>query len=66
MRITFNDRPLELAKSMTLDAMLTRWYGTASGSALAVNQTIIPRQHWPEYQLQDGDEILLFQVIAGG
>jgi len=36
------------------------------GCALAINQVIIPRNDWATRQVQDGDDILLFQAIAGG
>ncbi|PLK58850.1 sulfur carrier protein ThiS [Candidatus Palibaumannia cicadellinicola] len=66
MTITFNDHPMKLAQSLTLSALLNQLYAHTAGSALAVNNTIIPRPCWPEYQVQDGDDILLFEVIAGG
>ncbi|MFO6425328.1 sulfur carrier protein ThiS [Motilimonas sp. KMU-193] len=36
------------------------------GMALAINQNIISRSEWPDHVLQDGDDIALFQAIAGG
>jgi sulfur carrier protein len=36
------------------------------GVALALNQHILPRERWEHHLLQEGDQILLFQVIAGG
>ncbi|MCF7099342.1 MoaD/ThiS family protein, partial [Klebsiella variicola] len=29
-------------------------------------QRILPREQWQDHLLQEGDQILLFQVIAGG
>ncbi|AIN46939.1 sulfur carrier protein ThiS [Candidatus Palibaumannia cicadellinicola] len=66
MTITFNDHPMQLAQPLTLSTLLNQLYAQTSGSALAVNQTIIPRTCWSEYQVQDGDDILLFEAIAGG
>ncbi|MCG6471027.1 sulfur carrier protein ThiS, partial [Vibrio parahaemolyticus] len=37
-----------------------------AGAALAINQQIVPREQWTQHIVQDGDQILLFQVIAGG
>ncbi|WP_437435841.1 sulfur carrier protein ThiS [Klebsiella pneumoniae] len=34
--------------------------------ALALNQHILPRDRWEDHLLQEGDRVLLFQVIAGG
>ncbi len=36
------------------------------GVALAVNGQVVPQQAWPEYQLNEGDQIALFRAIAGG
>ncbi|OZI15184.1 sulfur carrier protein ThiS [Sodalis-like symbiont of Philaenus spumarius] len=66
MKITLNDLPLQLAQPVTLAVLLTEYHHPVPGTALAVNHTIIPRQQWADYQVQDGDDILLFQAIAGG
>ncbi|PWC15304.1 sulfur carrier protein ThiS [Brenneria roseae subsp. roseae] len=66
MKITLNDETLELDKAITVDALLTRLNRQQPGIALAINQTIIPRDAWSQHQVQDGDDILLFQAIAGG
>lgn len=66
MKITLNDQTIELADSLTVAALLTQLNRLQPGTALAVNQTIIPRDAWIQHQIQDGDDILLFQAIAGG
>ncbi|AHF74802.1 sulfur carrier protein ThiS [Candidatus Sodalis pierantonius str. SOPE] len=66
MKITLNDRPLTLTQPVTLDALLTEHHHPGPGIALAVNKTIIPRRQCTQYRVQDGDDILLFQAIAGG
>ncbi|WP_431224127.1 sulfur carrier protein ThiS [Serratia sp. L9] len=66
MKITLNDQPLELEQPISVAALLERLEHHQPGSALAINQTIIPRTDWATRQVQDGDDILLFQAIAGG
>ncbi|AJZ90803.1 sulfur carrier protein ThiS [Cedecea neteri] len=66
MHIQFNDEPLELTPGLTLAALLAQLDQGKAGAALAVNQTIIPREQWSSYLLREGDTILLFQAIAGG
>lgn len=66
MRIHFNDKPLECTEGMTLATLLAQLEQGKAGAALAVNQTIIPREQWSNYLLREGDTILLFQAIAGG
>ncbi|MHA7848843.1 sulfur carrier protein ThiS [Serratia sp. D1N4] len=66
MKITLNDQPLELAQALSVTALLEQLDRHQPGTALAINQTIIPRADWASRQVQDGDDILLFQAIAGG
>ncbi|WP_134707096.1 sulfur carrier protein ThiS [Rahnella sp. CJA17(1/100)] len=66
MNILINDEPHQFSQPLTLLNLLNLLALTPAGSALAVNQVIIPRDNWPAHLLEDGDEILLFQAIAGG
>ncbi|OKP02799.1 sulfur carrier protein ThiS [Xenorhabdus eapokensis] len=71
MNIIVNDQPMTLNAPMTVQQFLEHQLlehieRTQSGSALAINQTIIPRSEWQTHQINDGDTILLFQAIAGG
>lgn len=66
MKISLNDELIALENPLTVQELLTQLGYSQPGSALAVNQTIIPRDSWDNRLLQDGDDILLFQAIAGG
>ncbi|CDH19566.1 sulfur carrier protein ThiS [Xenorhabdus bovienii] len=66
MNIIVNDQPITLSTSMTVQQLLEHVQRSQSGTALAINQTIIPRSEWNSHQINDGDNILLFQAIAGG
>ncbi|AOM42066.1 sulfur carrier protein ThiS [Xenorhabdus hominickii] len=66
MNIIVNDQPLTLDTPMTVQQLLEHVQHTQAGTALAINQTIIPRSEWHTHQINDGDNILLFQAIAGG
>lgn len=66
MQIQFNDQPVPCPDGSSLSQLLEQLSINQSGCALAVNQTIIPREQWSQYLLRDGDQILLFQAIAGG
>ncbi|CDG86816.1 sulfur carrier protein ThiS [Xenorhabdus bovienii] len=66
MNIIVNDQPITLSTSMTVQQLLEHVQRSQSGTALAINQTIIPRSEWNTHQINDGDNILLFQAIAGG
>ena len=66
MKIRLNDQQLELTQPISISALLQQLERHQPGTALAINQTIIPRTDWANHLVQDGDDILLFQAIAGG
>ena len=66
MRITFNDEPMQCREELTVAMLLDLLCQLKPGIALALNQQILPREQWERQQVRDGDNILLFQVIAGG
>lgn len=66
MRIEFNDEPVTCDDNTTVATLLESMNLHQPGAALAVNQTIIPREQWQHHRLQEGDSLLLFQAIAGG
>lgn len=66
MKILFNNQPLEVIEPLSITDLLKELKHDQPGSALAINQTIIPRTAWTTHLIQDKDNILLFQAIAGG
>ena len=66
MQIQFNDESLQCAEGQSVNALLAQLNQLKPGTALALNQRILPREQWEHQQVNDGDQILLFQVIAGG
>lgn len=66
MRITFDDEPMQCREELTVAMLLDQLCQLKPGIALALNQQILPREQWERQQVRDGDNILLFHVIAGG
>ncbi|AIN17445.1 thiamine biosynthesis protein ThiS [Yersinia rochesterensis] len=66
INIVLNDQPLEVECAITAAMLLQQLNRHQPGTALAINQAIIPRADWEKCQLHAGDDILLFQAIAGG
>jgi sulfur carrier protein len=66
MHIHFNDESIHCPDNLTLEMLLEQLRVLTPGIALAINQTIVPREQWGAHLLNDGDQILLFQAIAGG
>lgn len=65
MQIQFNDEPVQCAEGQNISALLAELNQLKPGIALALNQQILPREQWEQQIVQEGDQILLFQVIAG-
>lgn len=66
MNVTINESSLEIAENTTLAQLFDILGKSSKGNAVAVNQEIISRSLWAEYKLCGGDQIALFQAIAGG
>ncbi|WP_291968259.1 sulfur carrier protein ThiS [Candidatus Symbiopectobacterium sp.] len=66
MNITLNDTPMACDDGITVETLLTVLDRLQPGTALAINQTIVPRDEWATRPVCSGDDILIFQAIAGG
>ena len=65
MKLIINDEIKNLAVT-SITSLLTALEQPEKGIAVAVNQVIITRQNWDDFQLSENDQVTLFQVIAGG
>lgn len=66
MQVTVNDNVINLEQEVDLEKLFKNLSIDISGSAIAINQEIVPRPHWSTKILQDGDNISFFKMIAGG
>ena len=66
MNAFVNERVITIPVDCNIEQLLTQLESPLKGSAVAVNQHIISRSKWAEYKLNEGDQISLFQAIAGG
>jgi len=66
MKIVVNDEPMTLTSPLAVAALLEQLARHQPGTAIAVNQSIVPRDRWPSHLLEEGDELVIFQAIAGG
>ena len=64
--ININGQSQQVQAQTSVTDLLTTLGHADQGMALAINQTIISRSQWTECFLQQGDDISLFQAIAGG
>ncbi len=66
MRILFNDEPMTCDDDLTVAALLDTLRQLKPGTALALNQQILPRERWEHQQVNEGDQILLFPGYRRG
>ncbi|HCH7937965.1 MULTISPECIES: sulfur carrier protein ThiS [Providencia] len=66
MHIIINDQPMDFDAPLTVNQLFAALQRQTTGTALAINQVIIPKSQWDSHVINDQDNILLFQAIAGG
>ena len=66
MKIQVNEQALEVSENTNIEQLLLQLEKPLVGSAVAVNQKVITRSQWESYIISEGDNISLFQAIAGG
>jgi sulfur carrier protein len=67
MRIWINKQQVDIEQTrFTLQQLTEQLASELDGTALVVNDVIIPRSDWSKTALTDGDVVTLFSVIAGG
>lgn len=64
--VILNSKPQSVSIDDDLSSFIQSLDIDTQGTALAVNNTIIPRSKWQGHLLNEGDCITLFQAIAGG
>lgn len=64
--LSLNGEPLH-SDAATLQALLAeRGYDQSAAFACALNHVFVPRHHWPQQALRDGDRIDVVTPVAGG
>jgi sulfur carrier protein len=67
MHITLNNQPRELIAPCTLQQLLEQLGLSAQkGIAVAINDTVVPRENWSDHVLQEKDEVLIIKATQGG
>jgi len=67
MTITLNSQACEVEEQATLhDLMLRFTPAQQQGTAVAVNNQVIPRAAYGDCRLQAGDEVLMIKATQGG
>lgn len=67
MKVTVNGEPKDIEKQI-LDNLLQDYDvdSSSGGVAVAVNDTVVPRERWKEYSLDKEDRIEIIRATQGG
>lgn len=67
MRITINNRPVDVADEfITLAEFLRLEDISPGGTAVAINNKIVPHSQWETKRLQEGDQLTVISAAFGG
>jgi len=67
MNIAFNDQICHIKDRTSIRFILNDRLGDQQkGIAVAVNETVVPREQWDTYELQNNDKVLVIKATQGG
>jgi sulfur carrier protein len=67
MKVFLNDEARELAGETTVGELLKDTdLSSLAGWAVAVNEQVVPREETADYELDEGDRVILVQATQGG
>lgn len=65
MKVKVNNKEME-CQSGILSEFILELNLPEKGIAVAVNKSMVQREQWSTYKLQEGDEILIIKAVCGG
>ena len=66
MKITLNNKLVEVSSNLTLQQLLINLKINMQGKAIGINNNIIKHNDWQSRTIKDGDEIILITIAQGG
>lgn len=66
MKVYINQNETEVPEGITVKEMLDRQQITAEGTAIAIDNKLVPKSEWSNRTLADGDKITLIRATFGG
>jgi len=66
MKVTINGQEKTLANNLTLEILLTNLGYANKKVAIEVNEEIIPRSHFKNRLIVNGDKIEIINAVGGG
>lgn len=66
MNLTINNKQTEVCEGCTVAQIVEQLRLPEAGTALAVNNQLIPRAKWATQQLREGDSLIIIKAACGG
>ena len=66
MTIQVNGEPREVEQEVTLASLLDAIGARRDGTAVALNDDVVPRARYAQTTLHDGDRLEIIVAVAGG
>jgi sulfur carrier protein len=66
MTVTVNGESRDVADGVAVDSVVRGLDADRSGTAVAVNDEVVPRGSWASYVLHDGDRVEVLTAVQGG
>ncbi|ASA55761.1 sulfur carrier protein ThiS [Vibrio gazogenes] len=66
IQIMLNEAVYTFPAGITLAQVISQLHLPEQGCVFALNEQVMTKSRWSQVMLNDGDQISLFQVIAGG
>lgn len=66
MKVYINQNETEVPEGITVKEWLDRQQITAEGTAIAIDNKLVPKSEWNDRTLAEGDKITLIRATFGG
>lgn len=66
MKVYINQNETEVPEGITVQELLDRQQIAAEGTAIAIDNKLVPKSEWSNRTLADGDKITLIRATFGG
>lgn len=66
MQIEVNNEPREVAQGQSLKELMASLQFPTEGTAVAVDDAIVPKSQWDSFVLTAGMKVDVFSLVAGG
>ncbi len=66
IRIVFNNKPTELESDTSLQEFVDKNGMIPTNIAIAVNNSVVPKEKWENTIINDGDTLLIIKAYYGG